>query len=64
MTLRSENCWLKTNQLVFTKKNFPLLATEIFKSKTGFSPELMNNIFHFEKRPYHLRSNYTLERTR
>ena len=52
MTLRSKNCWLKTNQL----------ATETFKSKTGVSPELINDIFHFVERPYNLRNNYTLER--
>ena len=40
-------------------KNFQLLATEIFKSKIGVSPELMNDIFHFVKRPYNLRSDYT-----
>ena len=34
MTLRSKNCWVETNQLVFTKKVPQLLATEIFKSKT------------------------------
>ena len=46
------------------QKNLQLLATEIFKSKTGLSPELMNNIFHFVERPYSLRCNYTLERKR
>ena len=43
------------------QKNLQLLATEIFKSKTGVSPELMNDIFHFVKRPCNLRSDYTLE---
>ena len=37
------------------QKNFQLLATEIFKSKTGVSPELMNDIFHFVERPYNLK---------
>ena len=46
------------------QKNLQLLATEIFKSKTGISPELMNDIFHFVERPYNLRSDYTLERKR
>ena len=63
MTLRSTNCWLKTNQLVFTKKTLQLLATEILKSKTGVSPEFMS-IFHFVERLYNLRSDYTLERKR
>ena len=46
------------------QKNLQLLATGIFKSKTGMSPELMNDIFHFVERPYNLRSEYTLERKR
>ena len=46
------------------QKNLQLLATEIFKSKTGVSPELMNDIFHFVKRLYNLRSDHTLERKR
>ena len=46
------------------QKNLHLLASEIFKSKTGVSPELMNDIFHFVERPYNLRSDYTLERKR
>ena len=44
------------------QKNLQLLGTEIFKSKAGMSPELMNDIFHFVERPYNLRSDYTLER--
>ena len=40
------------------------LATEVLKSKTGVSPELTDDIFHFVERPYNLRSNYTLERKR
>ena len=58
MTLHSKNCWLQTNQLVFTKKNLQLLATEMFKFKTGVSLELINDIFHFVERPYNLRSDY------
>ena len=46
------------------QKNLQLLATEIFKSKIGGSPELMNNIFHFLDKPYNFRSSYTLERKR
>ena len=61
MTLRSENCWLKANQLLSTKKHLQLLATEVFKLKTEMSLELMNDTFHFVERPYNLRSNYTLE---
>ena len=46
------------------QKNLQLLANEIFKSKTGVSPELMKDILHFVERPYNLRSDYTLERER
>ena len=46
------------------QKNLQLLATEIFKSKTGVSPELMNGISYFVERPHNLRSDYTLERKR
>ena len=34
------------------QKNLQLLATEIFKSKTGMSLELINDTFHFVERPY------------
>ena len=37
----------KENQLAFTKKP----SVEIFKSRTGVSPELMKDIFHFVDRP-------------
>ena len=53
----------KDNQLLFSKKNVQLLATGIFKSKSGVSPELMN-IFHFVGRSYHFTRSYTLERRR
>ena len=45
-------------------KILQLLAIEISKSKTGVSPELMNDIFHFVERPHNLRSNYILKRKR
>ena len=46
------------------QKNLPLLATEIFNSKTGVSPELMKDIFHFVERRHDFTSDYTLERKR
>ena len=46
------------------QRNLQLLATEKFRSKTGMSHELMNDIFHFVERPYDLRSNFSLERKR
>ena len=52
---------LAKDRSVFTKKT-QLLATEIFKSKTGVSLELMNVIFHFVERPYNLRNGDILER--
>ena len=38
---------IKHKSVSVHQKNLQLLATEIFKSKTGVSPELMNDIFHF-----------------
>ena len=49
---------VKDKSVSVHQKNLQLLATEIFKSKTGVSPELMNGIFHFVEIPYNLRSNY------
>ena len=46
------------------QKDLQLLASEIIKSKTGMSLELVNDIFHFVERPYNLRSDYTLKRKR
>ena len=54
---------VKDKPVCVHQRNFQLLATEIFKSKTGVSPELMNDVFHFP-RPDNLRSNYTLKRKR
>ena len=53
-----------TFQELLVKDKSWLLATEIFKSKTGVSPELINDTLHFVERPYNLRSDYTLERKR
>ena len=52
----------KCKSLGVHQKNLQLLATQIFKSKTGVSCELMNYIFHYVERPDNLRSNYALER--
>ena len=54
----------KYKSVTVHQKNLQLQATEIFKSKIGVPPELMNDIFHFLERPYNLRSDYTLERKR
>ena len=59
----SQHCWIQKSVSVH-QKSLQLLATEIFKSKTEVSPELMNDIFHFVEIPYNLSSNFTLERKR
>ena len=46
------------------QKDLQLVVTEIFKSKTRESLELMNDVFYFVERPYNLSRNYTLERKR
>ena len=58
--LMFEDLLAKDKSVSVHQKNLQLLATEIFKSKTGMSLELMNDVF--VERPYNLRSNYTLER--
>ena len=59
-----EDLLAKDKSVSVHQKNLQLLATEIFKAKTGVSPELMNDIFHFVEKHYNLRSYYTLERKR
>ena len=48
----------KDKSVSVQQKNLQLLATEIYKYKTGVSPDLMNDVFHFVERPYNLRSNF------
>ena len=62
--IKFQELLIKDKSVSVHRKNLQLLATEIFKSKTGVSPELMNDIFHFVERHYNLRSDYTLERKR
>ena len=59
MTLHFKDYWLKIKQ--YAPKKPQLLATEIYKSKIGMSPDLMNDIFQLVGRPYNLRRNFTLE---
>ena len=54
----------KDNSVSVHQKKIQLLATETFKSKTGVSPELMNDIFHLVERVCNLGSDYTSERKR
>lgn len=59
MIFHSKDWWLKTNQC--SPKNPLVVATEIFKYKTGMSPELMNDTFPFIEKPT-IWENYALER--
>ena len=38
------------------KRNLQKLVTEILKAKTGFSPQLMNDVFGFIEKPYSLQT--------
>ena len=60
--LKFQELLAKNKSVSVHQKNLQLLATEIFKSKTRVSPELMNDIFNFVERPYNLRKDFTLER--
>ena len=51
----------KENSDGVQQKNCYLLATDVLTSETGMTPDLLNDTFHFEERPYRLRSNYRLE---
>ena len=62
LDLTFQELLVKDKSVSVHQKNFRLLVTEIFKCKTGMSPELMNDIFHFVEGPPKLRSDYTLER--
>ena len=44
------------------QKSLQLLVNDIFNFKTGASPELMSDIFHFVERTFNLRIDYTLKR--
>ena len=42
------------NSLNIHYRNLQKLVTEIFQVKSGLSPELMNDVFEFIKKPYSL----------
>ena len=48
--------------LLVRDKNLQTFAVEIFKLKTRMTPELMDDIFHFVKRPYKLQNSLALQR--
>ena len=47
---------IKDNSLNIHHRNLQNLVTEIFKVKNGLSPELMNDVFEFIKKPYSLQT--------
>ena len=46
------------------QKNLQILATEIYKAKTGFGPKIMKDTFYFIQKPYNLRNYLELQRRR
>ena len=47
---------IEDNSLNIYHRNLQKLVTEIFKVKNSLSPELMNDVFEFIKKPYSLRT--------
>ena len=48
---------VKDNSVTIHQKNLQKLVTEIFKVKKNLAPALMNDVFEFIEKPYHLREN-------
>ena len=46
------------------QKNLQVLATEIYKTKSGLGPKIMKDTFHFIQKPYNLRNDPELQRRR
>ena len=46
----------KDNAVTIHQRNLQALATEIFKIKNGFSPEIMKKVFELKEPSYNLRS--------
>ena len=53
----------KDNSVTVHQRNLQVLATEIFKTKNGYNPPLMNEIFRFLEPSYNLRNSNSLQRT-
>ena len=53
----------KDNSVTVHQRNLQVLATEIFKTKNGYNPPLMNEIFRFIEPSYNLRNSNSLQRT-
>ena len=55
---------LKQNKSVSTyQRNLQILATEIFKTKSGFNPVIMEDVFKFNNLMYYFRNAETLNRS-
>ena len=52
-----ENLLLKDNSLTTHQRNLQILATEIYKVKSGIAPEIMSEVFSIVDNPYNLRNN-------
>ena len=53
----------KDNSVTVHQKNLQVLATEIFKTKNGLNPEIMQEVFKFNEHNYGFRSATELVRT-
>ena len=53
----------KDNSVTVHQKNLQVLATEIFKTKSGLNPEIMQEVFKFNEHNYDFRSATELVRT-
>ena len=52
----------KDNSPTVHQRNLQKLVTELFKIKIGEAPEIMNEIFQIEERPYNLRNEVFVKR--
>ena len=46
------------------QRNLLILATEIYKARNDFGPEIMKDIFHSVRKPYNQRNDSTMQRRR
>ena len=53
----------KDNSVTVYQRNLQVQATEIFKTKNGYNPPLMNEIFRFIEPSCNLRNSNSLQRT-
>jgi len=53
----------KDNSVSIHQRNLQVLATELFKTKNGYNPPLLSEIFRFIEPSYNLRKFNSLERT-